>query len=61
MIICICRKISDKQICNAIRNGDNTLEDLQISLGVCIQCRKCEKSVIQLIEDNEKDRTKAGD
>lgn len=55
MIICVCRKVSDKQICDAIYNGNNTLEDLQILLGVCIQCQKCENSILQLIEDNGKE------
>jgi bacterioferritin-associated ferredoxin len=41
MIVCVCRRISDKSIAHAARSGMG-FDDLQFELGVATQCGKCE-------------------
>lgn len=42
MIVCVCRRVSDKTIAQCARAGMG-FEDLQIELGVATQCGKCEE------------------
>ena len=51
MIVCVCKVVSDREIKRAIVNGATTLEDLQIDLGVCVNCKKCETCVRDLLEN----------
>ncbi len=41
MIVCVCRRISDKQIRQAAAEGAVSLECLQFELGVATQCGRC--------------------
>ena len=41
MIVCVCRRISDRQIRQAVAEGAHSLECLQIDLGVATQCGRC--------------------
>ncbi len=41
MIVCVCRRISDHQIHQAVADGAQTLECLQFDLGVATQCGRC--------------------
>jgi bacterioferritin-associated ferredoxin len=41
MIVCVCRRISDRDIERAAREGCGTFEDLQIDLGVAVCCGRC--------------------
>ena len=41
MIVCVCRRISDKQIREAAADGAVSLECLQFELGVATQCGRC--------------------
>jgi bacterioferritin-associated ferredoxin len=41
MIVCVCRKVSDRQIRQAVADGAHSLECLQIDLGVATQCGRC--------------------
>ncbi|MFW8565457.1 (2Fe-2S)-binding protein [Orrella sp. 11846] len=43
MIVCICRRVSDKTIAQCARSG-LMFEDIQIDHGVATQCGKCEDS-----------------
>lgn len=49
MYICICKKITDKQIHQEIENGATTLDELSNRLGVASQCGKCGKCVRNMI------------
>jgi bacterioferritin-associated ferredoxin len=49
MIICICRAVSDKKL-NEVINSNTTLEDLQIDLGVCLQCGKCKEYIEEILK-----------
>lgn len=41
MIVCVCRKVSDRQIRQAVAEGANSLECLKTELGVATQCGRC--------------------
>lgn len=42
MIVCVCRRVSDRDIHQAVRNGAACFDDLQIDTGVATQCGRCE-------------------
>ncbi len=56
MIICVCKNVSDKDIRRCLNNDCNcsTVEDLQIELGVCMQCEKCEAAIKEIILESKK-------
>ena len=41
MIVCVCRKVSDRQIRQAAAAGAHSLECLKTELGVATQCGRC--------------------
>jgi bacterioferritin-associated ferredoxin len=41
MIVCVCRRVSDRQIREAVADGAHSLECLQMDLGVATQCGRC--------------------
>ncbi|OYU44153.1 MAG: ferredoxin [Burkholderiales bacterium PBB4] len=41
MIVCVCRRISDKAISESAREGKG-FEEIQFELGVATQCGRCE-------------------
>jgi bacterioferritin-associated ferredoxin len=41
MIVCVCRRISDREIARHARNGMG-FDDIQFELGVATQCGQCE-------------------
>ena len=41
MIVCVCRRVSDSQIRQAVADGAHSLECLQFDLGVATQCGRC--------------------
>ena len=41
MIVCVCRRVSDHQIRQAVADGAVSLECLQFDLGVATQCGRC--------------------
>lgn len=41
MIVCVCRRVSDHQIRQAVADGAHSLECLQFDLGVATQCGRC--------------------
>ena len=43
MIICICNRVSDREITRCARGG-MAFEDIQLELGVATQCGQCEDS-----------------
>lgn len=50
MIVCVCRRISDRQIRAAAENGATSLADLE-QIGVALQCGKCADMAQQIIND----------
>ncbi len=50
MIVCVCRRVSDRDIARAVKNGCTSFDELQFELGVatgCGACRDCAKDVFQ--------------
>jgi bacterioferritin-associated ferredoxin len=50
MIVCVCRRISDRQIAAVAREGCASFEEMQAELGVaqvCGRCRDCARSVFE--------------
>lgn len=41
MIVCVCRRVSDKTIAQCARSGMG-FDDIQMELGVSTQCGRCE-------------------
>lgn len=41
MIVCVCRRVSDKTIAHCARSG-MAFDDIQSELGVATQCGQCE-------------------
>ena len=48
MIICVCRRISDREIARHVRAGMG-FEDIQFELGVATQCGRCEGSARDVV------------
>ncbi len=49
MYICICKKITDTQIHQAVENGATSLDELSERLGVATQCGKCGKCARKMV------------
>jgi bacterioferritin-associated ferredoxin len=49
MIVCICNSVNDRQVRRAIAEGHDTLEELQLELGVATRCGKCVEATCSLI------------
>jgi len=41
MIVCVCHRISDREIARSVRAGMG-FDDIQLELGVATQCGRCE-------------------
>ena len=41
MIVCVCRRVSDREIARHVRAG-MSFDDIQFELGVATQCGNCE-------------------
>ena len=41
MIVCVCRRVSDRDIEHAARSGCASFDDLQMELGVATCCGRC--------------------
>ncbi|HEX2540122.1 MAG TPA: (2Fe-2S)-binding protein [Caldimonas sp.] len=50
MIVCICQRVSDRDIVRVVRDGASSFEDLQIETGVASRCGCC-RSCAQQIYD----------
>ena len=48
MIICVCRRISDREIARHARAGMG-FDDIQFELGVATQCGACESSARDVV------------
>ena len=41
MIVCVCRRVSDRDIHRAVHDGARSFDDVQIDLGVATACGSC--------------------
>ena len=49
MIVCVCRKVSDRQILQAVAEGAHSLDCLEFELGVASQCGRCAECASQVL------------
>jgi bacterioferritin-associated ferredoxin len=50
MIICVCHRVSDRDIARAVREGCISFEQLQFDLGVATCCGKCQDSAREALK-----------
>lgn len=50
MIVCVCRRISDRDIQREARAGCASFEELQLNLGVAACCGCCHDCAIEVFE-----------
>lgn len=50
MIVCVCRRVSDRDIEREVHRGCSSFEDLQIDLGVAMSCGTCTDCAVQVFE-----------
>jgi bacterioferritin-associated ferredoxin len=48
MIVCVCRRVSDREIARHARAGMD-FDDVQFELGVATQCGQCEGSAREIV------------
>ncbi len=51
MIVCVCARVSDRQIREAAANGAHSLECLQVGLGVAMRCGNCADCAREVLGD----------
>ena len=51
MYVCICKRITDSQIHEAIGRGARNLQDLSRELGVATGCGQCACFAAEMLED----------
>ena len=49
MIVCVCRRISDREIARHAR-ADLSFDEIQFELGVATQCGRCESCARELVD-----------
>lgn len=49
MIVCVCNRISDREITRHVHAGMN-FDDLQLELGVATCCGRCESCARELVQ-----------
>jgi bacterioferritin-associated ferredoxin len=49
MIVCVCHRISDRDIARSARAGMD-FSDIQLELGVATQCGQCERCAREIVD-----------
>ncbi len=52
MYVCLCGKVTDKQVKQAIEDGYRSIPELHNILGVCRDCCRCEPMLIDMIRQH---------
>lgn len=50
MYVCICKRVRDREIVDAVQDGARNLRDVSRRLGVARQCGKCAPYACQIIQ-----------
>ena len=50
MIVCVCRRVSDRDIVNAVKEGAACFDSLQMDTGVATQCGRCTECAQEMFE-----------
>ncbi|MGH6648487.1 (2Fe-2S)-binding protein [Aquabacterium sp.] len=59
MIVCVCNRISDRDIVRHAQQGCSTFEDLQFELGVSTCCGSCEQCARDVFQGAQRPHTEA--
>ncbi len=51
MIVCVCRRVSDKQIRQAVAAGAHSLDCLGFELGVATNCGRCADCACRVLRE----------
>ncbi|MDO6460002.1 (2Fe-2S)-binding protein [Granulosicoccaceae sp. 1_MG-2023] len=51
MIVCVCKRISDSRIREAVQDGCHTMDDVREELGVASQCGRCSDCALEVVVD----------
>lgn len=54
MIVCVCHRVSDRDIEREVRRGCDRFEDLQIDLGVATACGACTDCAFETFEGHRR-------
>lgn len=52
MIVCVCNRINDRTITQAIEAGADSIEALSMELGVCCGCGCCRQACESLLDEH---------
>jgi bacterioferritin-associated ferredoxin len=50
MYVCICKRVRDREIVDAVQDGARNLRDVSRRLGIARQCGKCASYACQIIQ-----------
>ena len=53
MYVCLCNKVTDKQIQRAVRKGAGSIMDIMEQLDVGNNCGSCLEHAVQIIDDTK--------
>lgn len=51
MIVCVCKRVSDRQIRQLVDEGANSLRDIRKATGLGTQCGKCACEARQMVRE----------
>lgn len=60
MIVCVCHRVSDKDITRRVQQGCMSFEGLQADTGVATCCGCCESCARDVFQDARKHQASAG-
>ncbi len=60
MYVCICKKVTDRQIRQAVRRGAHRMRDLREALGVASECGKCAECARAVLRESLRQDCLAG-
>ena len=61
MIVCVCKRVSDRDIARAVRAGCQSFLDLQRHLGAATGCGACASHIRSTLERHRRGGTEQGD
>ncbi len=51
MIVCVCRRVSDRDIVNAVKDGAVSFDAVQFDTGAATQCGRCGECARKVFEN----------
>ena len=60
MYVCVCRAVTERQICEAAQGGACTLRDLRQTLGVSRDCGRCASFARECLDQARQGQSRSG-